>query len=174
MPFLSTTSRRPAAALHRARCIPRLPRPVVSMRTAHSCGLRCPLHPSPPPQGRPNPEEALTVVQSPARVLRAERRMPREPGTPSCSEAWRRSKHAALPRRGTRSPMARPGVEGGEGVMASTARSKGQRSPHPCPPPPTPGWTAFCTRGGVGPDSIVWNSSLLAEPSPLPPPTGMS
>lgn len=61
--------------------------------------------------------------------------MPREPGTPCCSEAWRRSKHAALPRRGTRSPMARPGVEGGEGVMASTARSKGQRSPHPCPPP---------------------------------------
>lgn len=155
-------------------------RSSAHMRTAHSCGLRCPLHPSPPPQGRPNPEEALTVVQSPARALRAERRMPREPGTPCCSEAWRRSKHAALPRRGTRSPMARPGVEGGGGHGQHCAQ-QGPKVPSPMPSPPTPGWTAFCTRGGVGPDSIVWNSSLLAEPSPfppptshLPPPTGMS
>lgn len=148
-------------------------RSSAHMRTAHSCGLRCPLHPSPPPQGRPNPEEALTVVQSPARALRAERRMPREPGTPCCSEAWRRSKHAVLPRRGTRSPMVRPGVEGGEGVMASTARSKGQRSPHPCPP--------LQRQGGPRsvpvvvsvriPSSGIPRSSPNLLPSHLPPPT---
>lgn len=141
------------------------------MRTAHSCGLRCPLHPSPPPQGRPNPEEALTVVQSPARALRAERRMPREPGTPCCSEAWRRSKRAALPRRGTRSPMARPGVEGGEGVMASTARSKAKGPlTHALPPQRQGGPRSVPVVVSVRiPSSGIPRSSPNLLPSHLPP-----
>lgn len=127
VPVLSTTSRRPAAA------------PTASSemhpQTVSTCCFHvdCPLMraemsppPFPPPQGRLSQSRRGPHCRSiSCRALRAERRMPREPGTPCCSEAWHRSKHAALPRRGTRSPMARLGV------MASTARSKGQRSPHP-------------------------------------------
>lgn len=167
VPFPSTTSRRPAAA------------PTASsemhLQTVSTCCFHvdCPLMraemsppPFPPPQGRLSQSRRGPHCRSiSCRALRAERRMPREPGTPCCSEAWRRSKHAALPRRGTRSPMARLGGHG------QHCAQQGPKVPSPMGHGP---FHAHCplTRhgprsvpdGGVGSDSIAWNSS-----SPPPP-----
>lgn len=130
VPLLSTTSRRPAAA------------PTASSemhpQTVSTCCFHvdCPLMPaemSPPPfppsplprDVCPNPEEALTVVQSPAE------RCGRRGGCPE-----NRGPHAA-PRPGVVASTPPCRVEELDrqwhlwGVMASTARSKGQRSPHP-------------------------------------------